>query len=131
MRALILSLSALLLACSCAQTVCRTQNIADVHDSAPMTLRLELQRSNFLRRRVVNPLAGFVQRSIEQCQSSVEMLKVPDSATHYEGVPLGAVVTIVETDVPLHESIEAAQRALPACTGIFVSPTQIISSAHW
>lgn len=131
MHALILLLSAVLLACCCAQTVCRTQNIVDVDDSAPMALRLELQRNNFLRRRGPNPLAGFVQRSIEQCKSSVEMLNVPDSATHYEGVPLGGVVTIVETEVPLHESIAAAQRALPACTGMFVSPTQIISSAHW
>lgn len=70
-------------------------------------------------------------RSIVRCQGDVEVLSVPQEALAYEGVPLSAIVTIVETDAPLTNSVDVEQMASPACSGIFIADDLILSSAHW
>ncbi|KAI0559742.1 Peptidase S1 PA clan [Gracilaria domingensis] len=130
MNVFILALAGILLATCEAQTICRPQTLLRSKGPSPMVASLDLHQNNLRRRRGPNPFSALLQRSIVQCETTVEVLEVPDNTTEYDGVPLDALVTIVETEVPLRDSMEAAQRALPACTGIFVSPTQILSSAH-
>ncbi|CAN8068223.1 unnamed protein product [Agarophyton chilense] len=130
MKVLILFMVGVFMVSCRAQIACRLQTLTDFDDADPLVVSLNLRRSTFRRRRGPNPFSALLQRSIVQCRSSVEVLGVPDNTTEYEGIQLDAIVTIVETEVPLRNSTQAAQRALPACTGIFISSTQILSSAH-
>lgn len=119
--------------------VCSTQTGIKGH--TVRRLRLRIYGGHF-RKRKDNQFGGnftqlesnngnWTQRSIVQCASSVEVLSVQNEETVYSGVALSGVVTLVETLRPLTNAIEIAQTALPACSGIFVSPKKILTSAHW
>lgn len=112
------------------QVVCRSQSLPAITRS----LRLSLGGADSAFRSHRGPSSpgfSFEQRSIVRCQRDVEVLSVPQAATAYEGVSLGGVVTIVETDAPLTDTELIEQVALPACSGVFVSEGLVLSSAHW
>lgn len=108
-----------------AQAVCNEQVIPD---DAAMSLRLTFRHTNFHQKLPPRPI---IQRSIVRCSDQVEVLSVPETAIAYEGVPLAGVVTIIETAEPLTDKAQISQFAVPACSGVFISETEIISSAHW
>ncbi len=68
------------------------------------------------------------KRSIARCRGLVESVEVPEEATRYLDVPLGGIVSIVESILPWEESNDGD--ITPICSGIFVDPTKVISSAH-
>lgn len=119
--------------------VCSTQT--GIRGHTVRRLRLRIYGGHFRKRKdnqfdrnftqVESSNGNWAQRSIIQCASSVEVLSVQNDATVYSGVALSGVVTLVETLRPLTNAIEIAQTALPACSGIFISSTKILTSAHW
>lgn len=125
MRALFFAICVLSIPLALAATACTTQTIGNQGVGKFATLGLDLRDTDFRRRGLVAHA-----RSIVRCRSEIEVLDVPERAIAYNGVALGGVVTIVETTEALRD-IEAVQKAVPACSGIFVSETQVISSAHW
>lgn len=93
--------------------ICRSQTLPTL----PRTgLHLALQNSSAFRSRVSPSHRGLSPeaRSIVRCRRDVEVLSVPQTASAFEGVPLGAIVTIVETHRPLTHAAQIEQRALPA-----------------
>jgi len=69
------------------------------------------------------------KRSIARCRGLVESVSVPEEFDDYLGVPLGGVVSIVESESPwsgIHEEGEIT----PICSGIFVGESKVLTSAH-
>lgn len=68
------------------------------------------------------------KRSIARCRGIVESVAVDEAATSYLGVPIGGVVSIVESMTPWGENPDAEMT--PICSGIFVGQDKVLSSAH-
>lgn len=68
------------------------------------------------------------KRSIARCRGLVESVEVPEDVKTYLGVPIGGVVSIIESTLPWEESKDGD--VTPICSGIFVEDRKVISSAH-
>lgn len=68
------------------------------------------------------------KRSITRCSGLVESVFIEESTTSYLGVPIGGIVSIVESVHPWSDSGDA--QLTPICSGIFIGDNKILSSAH-
>lgn len=115
-----------LVACAVAEVSCEHDN-----EILPLT-RIPLITSSGTDRRSKTPPGGRLEpRSIVGCRGQVERVKVGQNETQYEGVPLGGVVSIVESETIWKEDNASTHTGDPVCTGIFLSPSKILSSANW
>lgn len=68
------------------------------------------------------------KRSISRCRGLVESISIEEDASTYLGIPIGGVVSIIESISPWQDAKEGEMT--PICSGIFVEKSKVLSSAH-